>query len=362
RSKYCPCPVRLVQLHHENGAARLLTAHFARTRISARLVHQTPTARAGFASIIPATPATRSYECSRSACSYVSVTTITSSAPVSLASFSSPAFTVASDPTIAAHSLFSTAARSQSCHSGSMESTGGNNSTGWFRISRRKRCCGVVNNRRAAASVSAAIACTPIIRYGLRSTSLGRKCSRYNCVAAYRYSGAKCAANANGNPSIPASCALKPLDPSNVIGTLLPCPGIAFTTCPGFSGPRYVRSSSSSAGKPSPLCRKSLRSARIVWESPPGARPSPRSIRPGYNASSVPNCSATTSGAWFGSITPPLPTRIVFVAAATCPISTGVAEQASPEMEGCSASQERLYPHGSTCCARSTDLAIALPA
>ena len=27
-------------------------------------------------------------------------------------------------------------------------------------------------------------------------------------------------------------------DPSKVMGTLLPCPGIAFTACPGFSGPR----------------------------------------------------------------------------------------------------------------------------
>jgi hypothetical protein len=32
-------------------------------------------------------------------------------------------------------------------------------------------------------------------------------------------------------------------------------------------------------------------------------------------------------------MTPPLPTRIVLVAAATCPISTGVAEQANPGIE-----------------------------
>jgi hypothetical protein len=53
------------------------------------------------------------------------------SAPVSPTSFSSPALIVESDPTIAARSLLSTAARSWwSCHRGSMESTGGNNSTG----------------------------------------------------------------------------------------------------------------------------------------------------------------------------------------------------------------------------------------
>jgi hypothetical protein len=43
----------------------------------------------------------------------------------------------------------------------------------------------------------------------------------------------------------------------------------------------------------------------------------PRSIRPGYIASSVPNCSATVSGAWLGSMTPPEPTRIADVAAAS---------------------------------------------
>ena len=36
----------------------------------------------------------------------------------------------------------------------------------------------------------------------------------------------------------------------------------------------------------------------------------PRSIRPGAAASSSANCSATASGAWLGSITPPEPSRI----------------------------------------------------
>ena len=46
----------------------------------------------------------------------------------------------------------------------------------------------------------------------------------------------------------------------------------------------------------------------------PGARPSPRSIRPGCSAASVPNCSAISSGAWFGSMMPPAPMRMVRVA------------------------------------------------
>ncbi len=43
-------------------------------------------------------------------------------------------------------------------------------------------------------------------------------------------------------------------------------------------------------------------------------------MRPGNSASSILKRSATTSGAWFGSITPPEPTRMCFVTAAICPI------------------------------------------
>ena len=38
-------------------------------------------------------------------------------------------------------------------------------------------------------------------------------------------------------------------------------------------------------------------------------------MRPGNSRASVPNCSAITSGAWFGSMMPPAPTRIVCVPA-----------------------------------------------
>lgn len=47
-----------------------------------------------------------------------------------------------------------------------------------------------------------------------------------------------------------------------------------------------------------------------------------------YGFSSVPNCSATTSGEWFGSMMPPAPMRIVFVCAATCAMTTLVADDA----------------------------------
>src|SRR3546814_15453657 len=47
--------------------------------------------------------------------------------------------------------------------------------------------------------------------------------------------------------------------------------------------------------------------------SVPGARPTPRSMRPGAMDASKPNCSATTSGGKLGSIMPPAPRRIRFV-------------------------------------------------
>ena len=62
-------------------------------------------------------------------------------------------------------------------------------------------------------------------------------------------------------------------------------------------------------------------------------------MRPGYSVARVPNCSAMTSGAWLGSMTPPEPTRIVCVPPATWPISTAVAALATPAMLWCSASQ-----------------------
>jgi hypothetical protein len=55
-------------------------------------------------------------------------------------------------------------------------------------------------------------------------------------------------------------------------------------------------------------------------------------MRPGYSASSIPNCSATTSGGWLGSITPPAPIRIRSVFAAKAAASTGGEELAIPGM------------------------------
>ena len=53
----------------------------------------------------------------------------------------------------------------------------------------------------------------------------------------------------------------------------------------------------------------------------------------------MPNCSATTSGAWLGSITPPEPMRMVDVTDAAWASSTAGAELAMPGMLWCSATQ-----------------------
>ncbi|SCE45405.1 hypothetical protein GA0115235_1199148 [Streptomyces sp. DpondAA-F4a] len=65
------------------------------------------------------------------------------------------------------------------------------------------------------------------------------------------------------------------------------------------------------------------------------------SIRPGNREASTPNCSATTNGWWLGSITPPVPTLMVEVAAATAAASTVGAEPATPGTLWCSDTQKR---------------------
>ena len=70
--------------------------------------------------------------------------------------------------------------------------------------------------------------------------------------------------------------------------------------------------------------------ARAAWCTRAGARrrragggrrkperPSPRSMRPGWSASTMPNCSTTDNGVWWPSCTAPDPTRMCCVAPAT---------------------------------------------
>jgi len=85
--------------------------------------------------------------------------------------------------------------------------------------------------------------------------------------------------------------------------------------------------------------KKVVANAYEVTGSVPGARPRPRSMRPGNSASNTLNRSATMRGAWFGSMTPPEPTRIADVAAAICPIMISGAELAMFARLWCSATQ-----------------------
>ena len=62
-------------------------------------------------------------------------------------------------------------------------------------------------------------------------------------------------------------------------------------------------------------------------------------MRPGNSASKTLKRSATISGAWFTSMTPPDPTRMRVVAAAICPIMISGAELAMLGILWCSASQ-----------------------
>ncbi|BAS11453.1 hypothetical protein AHiyo4_48750 [Arthrobacter sp. Hiyo4] len=68
----------------------------------------------------------------------------------------------------------------------------------------------------------------------------------------------------------------------------------------------------------------------------------------------MPNCSAMVSGEWLGSMTPPAPSLMVLVCAATWAISTLVAEEAMADMLWCSAYQIRRYPSSSARCAMAT--------
>ena len=70
----------------------------------------------------------------------------------------------------------------------------------------------------------------------------------------------------------------------------------------------------------------------------------PRSIRPGWSASSTLNVSATFRAEWFGSMMPPDPTRIRSVCVAMWAIITSGLELAIPAVLWCSASQYARVP------------------
>jgi hypothetical protein len=112
---------------------------------------------------------------------------------------------------------------------------------------------------------------------------------------------------ANGNPSIAASCALNVLDPSSQIGTRNPAPGTARTIWSGCSGPSRACNSMTSWGKfssdvaqiPAQRARGTLIGAGCAAEREIDAAPVKRFQRT--------ECSAMTSGALRCLRTPPWP-------------------------------------------------------
>ncbi len=151
-------------------------------------------------------------------------------------------------------------------------------------------------------------------------------------------------AKAKPHPIIAATWAPYSLEPRIQIGGRGTSAGAALTVAKGWSSgkpsPAYASSSASWEGKSSaPNASAERRSAAAVTPSVPGARPMPRSMRPGKRPSSTRKVSATCREEWLGSMMPPDPTRIRAVAAATWPIITSGAELASPGVLWCSASQ-----------------------
>lgn len=141
-----------------------------------------------------------------------------------------------------------------------------------------------------------------------------------------------------GSPASAAIVAPSPMARTNG-GTVNPSEGRART--PVADVPRKNASSSASCPAKSSASSLSRPSALRTPPVKPTERPRPMSIRPGNSDSRTPNCSATTRGWWLGSITPPVPTRMVRVAAATAAARTVGADPATPGTPWCSATQTR---------------------
>ena len=100
---------------------------------------------------------------------------------------------------------------------------------------------------------------------------------------------------------MPANWALYPDDPSSATSGVDDACGVAAKRVHMPPSPRLSPSmpitSITSRGKCSTLSCGWRPKADAVIGSVPGARPMPRSIRPGWSASSIANCSAIASGA-----------------------------------------------------------------
>ncbi|CAM5734183.1 hypothetical protein SMICM304S_05231 [Streptomyces microflavus] len=178
------------------------------------------------------------------------------------------------------------------------------------------------------------------ITSGRSARAEGRKSLRYTSMARSTFSRPRRSPMTRGSPAAAATAAPSPIA-RTYAGMCRPSAGRACT----WGWARWVPSiqPSSSARRPGKSSASSLPwpSARRTPSVNPTERPSPMSIRPGKREASTPNCSATTSGWWLGSITPPVPTRMVEVAPATAAARTVGADPATPGTLWCSETQKR---------------------
>src|SRR5690349_5136633 len=104
----------------------------------------------------------------------------------------------------------------------SAASSGGTSASGLPVRSFRNASADGPASQCARSSVSAQITFTATFAYGSDSQREGRKLSRYSCSAGTVLVELKWCANENGRPSMPASCAEKPLEPSSQMAGSLP--------------------------------------------------------------------------------------------------------------------------------------------
>ena len=184
-----------------------------------------------------------------------------------------------------------------------------------------------------ASGSSLAKASTDMAEYGAPPGVRAVKLLRYSRSASNAISGLMWCAKTALIPFTAAKRGPYPLDPSTNSSGRSSTTGAATSGAYGWpAGKPSPRNASSSATWPGNSAAGSAtmprRSTWAVSGSVPGARPSARSIRPGYMASSVLKVSATLSGAWLGSMIPAAPTRIREVSAPTWAVSSSGALQA----------------------------------
>ena len=241
----------------------------------------------------------------RAAWSWMWPSTISSSALVRSMKAARPARTLSGPPTKEQDSACSSCARSTGATKLSKSAIGGGRRPGRPRRRLTKLCCSEVNRRSASrvgvgrdhVDADHGVGTRPVpptARTGCDRAPAPASSPPARNARRRRRAGRACA----------ASCALNRLEPSSQIGTVSPAPGTARIRWPGDGGreigaavPPRLRGSG----------RRSVVHGRGAARGPSACRCPARGrgrdrCGPETSDSSVPNCSAITSGAWFGSM------------------------------------------------------------